>query len=44
MSVKTLRCNDDAIGGCMEGIIVCVGKVFIGQTGIVGLIGSWLGA
>ena len=36
--------NDEAIGGIIQGAVVFIGRTIIGQTGIIGMIGSWLGA
>ena len=44
MNVRMMWDDSDAIGGFIEGVAIFCGRSIIGQTGIVGLIGSWLGA
>ena len=36
--------DENALAGLATGIETAIGRAIIGQTGVIGMIGSWLGA
>ena len=43
-NILNLWVDERALGGFIQSLMLIVGRTIIGQTGIVGLIGSWFGA